>query len=137
MNNIKYLTIAEFKIKFFDFQRHRKKVKALDNLSTVEDFKFKSHLDLLKLCMKTDFLEKEEADFLDFMLMKYDIDWKYWYHKSPWLKKHLSQRRVKRCEDQERARRQLEFSFTRHAEAESRKIPLHMLTKTSSMELRR
>jgi len=132
-----YLSVKEFKDKFFDFRKHQKKVKALQNLSEVENFAYQHHLDLIKLCMEKDFLEKEEADFLDFMLLKYNIDWKYWYHKSPYLKRIMHKRRLHRLEEEERVKKQLEFSFTRHCERESKKIPIHLLNKTKTAELRR
>ena len=78
--------LTDLKGKFTGFWQHRKKVKALENYSSVAKFEHKPYLELVKKCMKDGFLDKIEADFLDHVLQKYGANYLDWSHRTNWLK---------------------------------------------------
>ena len=82
------LKISEFKEKFCGFLKHKKKVAALENLSSCKGFANWNYIQLLKQCLQSGFLEQEEEKFLDHMLNKNFQEFEYlaWTHKTKWLK---------------------------------------------------
>lgn len=82
-------TISDFTEKFKQFFQQRKKVAALSNLAEVGNFEHKNYLRLIKACMQDGFLGKHEADFLDYMLSNYELNYLDWSHKTKWLKRRM------------------------------------------------
>ncbi len=78
--------IDEMKERFAGLFQHRKKLKALENFSLTNNFKHRNYLPLIKECMNQGFLQQEEADFLDHMLKKYELNYLDWSHRTKWLK---------------------------------------------------
>lgn len=83
--------VSELKDKFSKFFQHRKKLKALENYSEVGCFQHKNYLTLIKHCMTESFLEEKEADFLDHMLNKYELNYLDWAHRTKWLKSQMAE----------------------------------------------
>ena len=82
--------VAELKEKFATFFQHRKKLKALENYSSAIPFQHRKYLYLIKNCMEDGFLHQEEAQFLDHMLKKYEVNYLDWAHKTKWLKEQIA-----------------------------------------------
>lgn len=78
--------VCELKDKFKHFFLHKKKLQALENYSQVVDFHHKDYLLLIKRCMMDGFLGEKEADFLCYMLEKYEVNFLDWSHRTKWLK---------------------------------------------------
>lgn len=78
--------ITVLKEKFKDFFTHKKKFQALENYSSAVPFEHKDYLLLIKRCMADGFLGEKEADFLCYMLDKYQVNHLDWSHKTKWLK---------------------------------------------------
>lgn len=74
---------------FRHFYQHRKKIAALENRAYTVKFKHKNHLALIKACLNEGFLEDEEAEFLNYMLKKYETDYLAWAHRTKWLKEQM------------------------------------------------
>lgn len=74
---------------FFCYFQHKKKVKALENYSSVAPFSHKSFLNLVKGCLKGSFLDPQESAFLDHLLTKYHLRYLDWFHKTEWLKREM------------------------------------------------
>ncbi len=85
--------VAELTEKFKHFLRHNKKLKALENFSQVIPFYHKDYLLLIKRCLKTGFLDEQEAVFLNHMVDKYFVQYHFldWTHRTPWLKQEMRQ----------------------------------------------
>jgi hypothetical protein len=83
--------ISDLKDKFYKFVGHTKKVRALENLSSVSHFNHKGYLALIKNCMNDGFLGEKESEFLGYMVSKYFSDKNFldWSHKTPWLKEEM------------------------------------------------
>lgn len=84
--------ILNFKERFKSFMLHRKKVKALDNVSLLGAFPYKKQVILIKECMNQGFLDQEEARFLDHMLNKMDVNYRHWSQRTKWLKEEIDRR---------------------------------------------
>lgn len=82
------------------FNTNRKKIKALDRYRDYCDFTHDKYLKLVKMCMRHGFLEKQESDFLNYMIDKYFITQHFldWSYKSKWLKKEMRDRDEKKKE---------------------------------------
>ncbi len=65
---------------------HRKKLRALENYSTVAPFQHKNYLEILRQCMSAGFLDETESGFLGHMLKKYEVNFLDWAHRTMWLK---------------------------------------------------
>jgi len=78
--------IGVLKEKFKDFFTHKKKFQALENYSTAVPFQHKDYLFLIKKCMADGFLGEKEAEFLCYMIEKYQVNFLDWSHKTKWLK---------------------------------------------------
>lgn len=79
----------ELQRKFYNLVGHKKKVKALENYSEVGTFKHNDYLLLLRKCISEGFLGEVEADFLTYMIKKYDVNFLDWSHKTKWLKEEI------------------------------------------------
>lgn len=82
------LKLDQFKEKFCNFLKHKKKVTALENLSSCKKFANWNYIQLLKQCLNAGFLEEEEEKFLDHMIQKnfQELEYLAWTHKTKWLK---------------------------------------------------
>jgi hypothetical protein len=127
--------VSLFKEKIFSFFQHRRKVTALENYSSCAPFQHRSHLSLLKKCLAQAFLDKEEATFLDHMLLKYQVNYLDWGFKTRWLRNEMSQRRQIA---QERVRvPQFSFNFEKAATTPVQ-VPVEILaTRNVSRPMRR
>ena len=85
------LKIEEFKQKFSNFIQHRKKVKALENLSSCNKNINSNYVQLLRQCVESGFLEEPEEKFLDHMLTKFQLEMQYltWCHRTKWVKRQI------------------------------------------------
>jgi hypothetical protein len=81
--------IDDVKQKLKNFFFHRKKIRALENYSSCNDFHHKNYLTLIKRCMADGFLSEKEADFLSYMLQKYEVNFLDWSHRTKWLKSKM------------------------------------------------
>jgi hypothetical protein len=79
------------KEKFFSFFQHKKKVRALDNYALCAPFYHQDYLGLIRKCMSQAFLDRQEADFLDHLLAKYEISYLDWAHRTRWLKAQMQE----------------------------------------------
>ena len=79
----------EFTEKFNRFFIHKKKVKALENYATVQEFEGAKYIRLLKELLKDGFLDSEEERFLEYQIKKAEIDAFTWSHKTKWLKREM------------------------------------------------
>ena len=84
--------VPELKERFRKFFQHRKKIAALENYSTTVNFSHKNYLTLVKECLKDGFLGEKEAEFLDYMLACYEVNYLDWAHKTKWLKTQMNER---------------------------------------------
>jgi hypothetical protein len=86
------LKLDQFKEKFYNFICHKKKVKALENLSSCRRFANWNYIQLLKQCLNAGFLEDEEEKFLDHMIQKNfkELEYLTWSHKTKWLKAQMA-----------------------------------------------
>lgn len=84
--------VSDLKEKFKNFFIHKKKLQALENYSSVVNFKHKDYLILIKKCMADGFLGEEEATFLSHMVDKYFDEQHFldWTHKTKWLKSEIN-----------------------------------------------
>jgi hypothetical protein len=93
----------EFKDRFSKFWQHRKKVKALENYSQVNDFPGVKYIPMLKELLADGFLDDEEEKFLEYQIKKAEIDAYSWCYRTKWLKSEmarLSASKAKRPEPQ-------------------------------------
>lgn len=87
------LKIEQFKDKFMGFLKHKKKVVALENLSSCKRFANWGYIQLLKQCLNSGFLEEPEEKFLDHMIQKNfeELEYLSWTHKTKWLKAKMKE----------------------------------------------
>lgn len=81
--------VLELKDRFKSFFSHKKKLQALENYSNCAPFQHKDYLTLIKRCMADGFLGEKEADFLCYMLEKYELNFLDWSHRTKWLKSEM------------------------------------------------
>jgi hypothetical protein len=86
--------ITDLKTRFKSFFQHRKKIAALENFTENASFPHRNYLTLIKGCMTDGFLEDKEADFLDHMLNKYELNYLDWAHRTKWLKGQIAARQT-------------------------------------------
>lgn len=118
--------VEELKEKFNNFFSQRKKLKALENLSEVIPFKHNNYLKLIRNCMDEGFLDNKEADFLDHILDKYEVNFLDWAHKTKWLKGEMARMSRESFIQKEKQEKQMSFldpSFN---------IPLHLLNSQTN-----
>lgn len=99
--------VQELKEKFNDLFKQKKKLKALEHYATTGSFKHAKYLPLVRQCMQGGFLEKPEADFLDHMLNKYELNYLEWSHKTKWLKGEIR----KLADENTLSHQQMNFPF--------------------------
>jgi hypothetical protein len=87
------LKIEQFKDKFVNFLKQKKKLKALENLSSCKRFANWNYIQMLKQCFESGFLEEPEENFLNHMIEKnfQELEYLAWSHKTRWLKKQMSE----------------------------------------------
>ena len=120
------LKINEFKDKFYNFLKHKKKVKALENLSSCKRFYNWNYIQLLKQCLESGFLEEKEEEFLDHMINKNFEEFEYlgWSHKTKWLKAQMSELSANFCQTPEK---QLYMPWDKLDRVPDGKVPVEAL----------
>lgn len=83
--------ISELREKFKSFFINKKKLKALENYSSVSPFKYKNSLNLVKKCMEDGFLNEKGAEFLNSILDEYEVNFLDWAYRTKWLKGKMSE----------------------------------------------
>jgi hypothetical protein len=88
--------LVNLKDKFARFLGHKKKMKALENLSSIQPFEapLQKRFNLLKECMEDGFLEDPADDFLSYMVDKYFKEESFldWAYRTRWLKEEMERR---------------------------------------------
>lgn len=79
----------DLKAKFRSCFLHKKKIRALENYSSVAPFRHNQYLDLIKGILSCGFLDQEEDQFLSHMLNKYEVNFLDWSYKTKWLKQEM------------------------------------------------
>ena len=115
--------VSELREKFSTLFKHKKKLKALENYSNAAPFQHKKYLHLIKTCMDDGFLQDKEADFLDHMLKKYEVNFLDWSHKTRWLKNEIKKMASERVEETH----QYTFFDLNKKKEESYSVPLELL----------
>ena len=110
--------IGELKEKFKCLFVHKTKLKALENYSSAVAFPHKDYLVLIKRCMGNGFLGDKEAEFLSYILERYEINFLDWSHKTKWLKGEIS--RIKEEDQKKQIEEQLNL-FDKPIQSPSRK----------------
>lgn len=136
-----YITLqpTEFKQRFSRFVQHKKKVKALENLSVVANFRHTKYLSLLKDCLEDGFLEDKEEEFLEWMLKKYEINYLEWSHKTKWLKEKMDKiaRQNHKVEAPQQVQLCLEFGKSQAAQSgKTAHVPYHLLAQQQRQSAR-
>ena len=123
--------IGELKNKFFGLFQQHKKLKALENYSEGEGgFHHRNYLTLVKKCMNDGFLGDQEANFLDYMLSKYEVNYLDWHHRTRWVKSLIASKKSARPKEQQQL-----FGFYRPNQIPVN-IPTHILPKNGYKGLR-
>jgi hypothetical protein len=82
--------------KCFQHAQNWKKIRALVNYSkTIEEFKEWEALEFIVRYFERDYLDQAQESFLDYILMKHDIEYDKWCYRTYWVKKQM-----KKCEGQ-------------------------------------
>lgn len=132
-NTYLFEKVIELKEKFFNLFQHKKKVRALENYSNVAPFHHKKYLRMIESCIDDGFLEEKEAEFLDHMLGKYEVNYLDWSHKTPWLKRQME---VMAEEQESQKIEQFQLPF-RNMSQTSYNVPTHLLTNQNKHQNRR
>lgn len=127
--------IFELKEKFKNFFTHKKKMQALDNYSSVVPFQHKDYLLLIKKCMNDGFLGEKEADFLTYMLEKYEVNFLDWSHKTRWLKGEMTRLAGKYQEPQ--AIQPFLFDFEKLQKPIAANVPFELLAQHQKQQIAR
>lgn len=123
--------VSELREKFSCLFKHKKKLKALQNYSNVAPFQHKKYLHLIKTCMDDGFLQDKEADFLDHMLKKYEVNFLDWSHKTRWLKNEM--KRI--ANEQKREVDQYTFFDLNKKKEETYSVPLEILANQHQQQM--
>jgi hypothetical protein len=128
--------IGELKEKFKRFFYHKKKLQALENISSVIPFQHKDYLILIKRCMDGGFLGEHEADFLSYMIDKYFSEQNFldWTHKTRWLKGEIL--RLSGQFDEKQFKQMTMFDFDKAA-LPTPHIPVELLGSAQKRPYRR
>ena len=127
--------IFDLKEKFKKFFSHKKKLQALDNYSSVAPFQHKDYLLLIKKCMADGFLGEKEADFLTYMLEKYEINFLDWSHKTRWLKEEM--KKLSEQYERPRAIQPFLFDFDKSEHSVGANVPFEILAQQQKQLLAR
>lgn len=127
--------VFELKEKFKKFFTHKKKMQALDNYSSVVPFQHKDYLLLIKKCMNDGFLGEKEADFLTYMLEKYEVNFLDWSHKTRWLKGEMARLAAKYQEPQ--PVQTFMFDFDKLQQPMSAHVPFELLAQQQKQKMAR
>jgi hypothetical protein len=85
----------QLKSLFKDFFQHKKKVAALENYAQMAGTDYKSELQLIKSCLKTRFLSKKGADFLEELIDEHHVNYLDWSHRTKWVKSQIAEQQLK------------------------------------------
>jgi hypothetical protein len=123
--------VGDLKEKFKRFFQQHKKIKALDNFSSVVPFSNKVDeqcFKIVKSCFDYSFLDDEQERFLTHMLSKLEINYLDWAHKTKWLKEQIAAR-----QDAQRAStQQLYFFDLDKLRNPTLDVPIEILTQVQS-----
>lgn len=111
--------IKTYNEKSFQHAQNWKKIRALVNYAkAIDDFAEWEALEFVIRYFNRDYLDDAQESFLDYVLMKYGIEYDKWCYETSWVKKQLKA---------EKSEAQLEFFFPdlEKAQIEARsKMPL-------------
>lgn len=119
--------VQTLKEKFSHYRQQKKQLRALELYASVAPFQHAHYLFILRECVEGTFLGQKEADFLDHMLEKYDLNYLDWSHRSPWLKREMV-----RVRDECKAAVQLTMFGEKRSDSFQKqrdfpRMPLHLL----------
>ena len=108
--------LTALKEKYFTYTDQRKKIKALDNISSCSEIPtMKSpgkFIWIIKEILKEDTLDQKQADFLDHMLKLTQKDYLLWCYRTRYVKDEMSRLAFEKQETQRAASiPQLIFNF--------------------------
>lgn len=121
--------ISDLKEKFKNFFQHKKKMQALDNYSSVAPFQHKDYLVLIKRCMADGFLGEKEAEFLCYMLEKYELNYLDWSHKTNWLKGEMNKLSANYPKEEARVAQLPLFDYDKLKATNAASVSFDMLSK--------
>lgn len=135
--NYFHLKAQEFKEKFRNFLQQKKKIKALKNFASCHKFEHKNYLPLLESCFEEGFLEEKEEMFLEHLVEKYELRFKYllWCHNTKSLQKEKM--RLNSAIFNPALKNQLFFDLETKEAGSLAKMPLHLLAKTANSSARK
>lgn len=82
--------IQTYNEKSFQHAQNWKKIRALVNYSkAVEEFDEWEALEFIVRYFQRDYLDQVQESFLDYILMKYEVDYDKWCYKTHWVKKQF------------------------------------------------
>ena len=81
--------VTEIKEKFKNFFNHKKKLAALKNFAQVAPFRHRNYLVLIEKCLDDGFLEDKDADYLGYLIGRYEVNYLDWSMKTRWLRAQL------------------------------------------------
>lgn len=121
--------ISVLKEKFKNFFLHKKKLQALENYSCAVPFQHKDYLLLIKRCMADGFLGEKEADFLCYMIEKYEVNFLDWSHKTKWLKGEIERLAANYRKEQGVPQQMSMFDFSQLRPSMASNVPFELLAK--------
>jgi len=82
--------IKTYNEKSFQHAQNWKKIRALVNYSkTVEEFNEWEALEFIVRYFERDYLDQAQESFLDYILMKYGIEYDKWCYRTCWVRKQM------------------------------------------------
>ena len=120
--------IFELKEKFKHLFIQKKKLKALENYSEVVDFQHKDYITLIKRCMADGFLGDKEADFLCYLLEKYEVNFLDWSHRTKWLKTEIS-----RLSEQKQRKKEVQLTLFNLPSMPSNHVPFELIKTNNKL----
>ena len=82
--------VKTYNEKSFQHAQNWKKIRALVNYSkTVDEFKEWEALEFIIRYFEKDYLDEPQESFLDYILMKYEIEYDKWCYRTYWVKKQI------------------------------------------------
>lgn len=133
--NLKY---QEFKEKFNNFFIQKKKVKAIENFTSVADLpvevtkKVGRHISYIKDVMNEGFLDNEEETFLNHIIAKLEIDAFSWAHKTKYIKAEMA-----RMMEARRPVKEYQMMFPIDRLTPAVNVPVELLVNSKSQKVAR
>lgn len=87
-----FANIKSLQTKFSNLFKQRKQLRALENYSAVKAFSRAEHkvFSAITYCLKGEFIQPEDADWISTKLEKLEINYLDWTHKTKWLKEQMA-----------------------------------------------